>query len=110
VTARTRVAGKDWEFDGSTIAVRIAMTWKRHGARNVIIAPEGGDAWAPVKPRSDEALIRALARAHRWKRMREEGRYRSAGEQSEAEGVTHSFVNRLLRLIGRGISQRQLWR
>ena len=30
--------------------------------------------------------------------MLEEGRYRSAGEIAEAEGVTRSFVNRLLRL------------
>jgi hypothetical protein len=44
------------------------------------------------------ALIRALARAHRWKRLLEDGRYRSAGELADAEGVTRSFVNRLLRL------------
>jgi hypothetical protein len=43
-------------------------------------------------------LIRALARAHRWKRMLEEGEFRSAGELAEAEGVTRSFVNRLLQL------------
>jgi hypothetical protein len=30
--------------------------------------------------------------------MLEEVRYRSAGELAEAEGVTRSFVNRLLRL------------
>ena len=30
--------------------------------------------------------------------MLEECRYRSAGELAEAEGVTRSFVNRLLRL------------
>src|SRR5512132_524529 len=48
--------------------------------------------------RPDETLIRALARAHRWKRMLDEGRYRSAGEIAEAEGVTRSFVNRVLRL------------
>ena len=30
--------------------------------------------------------------------MWEEGRYRSAGELAEAEGVTRSFVNRMLRL------------
>jgi hypothetical protein len=30
--------------------------------------PDGGDAWAPAKPRPYEMLIRALARAHRWKR------------------------------------------
>jgi hypothetical protein len=53
---------------------------------------------APAKPRPDETLIRALARAHRWQRLLEEGRFRSAGEAGEAEGVTRSFVNRLLRL------------
>jgi hypothetical protein len=92
------VAGQDWDFDGETINVHIPMTWKRHGGRKVIIAPDGGDAWAPAKPRPDETLIRALARAHRWKWMLEEGRYRSAGELAEAEGVTRSFVNRLMRL------------
>ena len=95
------MAGKNWEFDGSKIIVRIPTTWKCHGGRKVIIAPDG-DAWAPAKPRPDETLIRALARAHRWKRMLEEGRYRSAAEIAEAEGVTRSFVNRLLRLtLGR---------
>ena len=64
----------------------------------MIIGPNGTDAWAPAKPRPDETLIRPLARAHRRKRMLEEGRYRSAAEIAEAEGATHSFVNRLLRL------------
>jgi hypothetical protein len=61
-------------------------------------APDGSAAWAPAKPRPDETLIRALARAHRWKRMIEEERYRSAAEIAEAEGVTRSFVNRMMRL------------
>ena len=74
------------------------MAWKRRGGRKVIIAPDGGDAWVPAKPRPEETVIRALARAHRWKRMLEQCRYRSAGELAEAEGVTRSFVNRLLRL------------
>ena len=74
------------------------MTWKRRGGRKVIIAPDGGDAWAPAKPRPDETLIRALARAHRWKRMLEEGRYRSAARSPKPRGITRSFVNRLLRL------------
>jgi hypothetical protein len=74
------------------------MTWKRRGGRKVIIAPYGSDAWAMARPRPDETLIRALARAHRWKRMLDGGSCRSAGELAEAEGVTRSFVNRLLRL------------
>jgi hypothetical protein len=47
------------------------------------IAPDGSDAWAPAKPRRDETMIRVLARAHRWKRMLEEGRYRPAAEIAE---------------------------
>ena len=62
----------------------------------MIIAPDGCDAWTPAKRRPDKTLIRALARAHRWKRLLEEGSYRSAGEIAEAERVTRSFVNRLL--------------
>ena len=73
------------------------MTFKRYGGRKVIVAPDSGDAWAPAKTRPDETLICALARAHRWKRMLEERRYRSAAV-AEAEGVTRSFVNRLLQL------------
>ncbi len=88
----------NWVLDCGTITVRIPVTWKRGGGRKVIIAPHGGDAWAPPKARPDETLIRALVRAHRWKRLLEEGRYRSAGELAEAEGLTRSFVNRLLRL------------
>jgi hypothetical protein len=92
------VAGRDWDFDGKTITVRIPMIWKRRGGRKVIIAPDGSDAWAPANPRPDETLIRALARAHRWKRLLDEGGYRSAGELAETEGLTRSFLNRLLRL------------
>src|SRR5512144_3091253 len=94
---KRNIAGANWEFDGTTITVRMPMAWKRRGGRKVIIAPDGSDAWAPAKPRPDERLIQALARAHRWKRMLEEGRYRSAAEIADAEKVTRSFVNRLLR-------------
>ena len=84
--------------DGRTLTVRVPMAFAKRGGRKVIIAPDGGDAWAPAKPRTDSTLIRTLARAHRWKRLLEEGKYRSAGELAEAEGVTRSFVNRLLRV------------
>ena len=42
--------------------------------------------------------MRALARAHRWRRLLDRGSYHSAVKLAEAEGVTRSFVNRLLRL------------
>ncbi|HRW59741.1 MAG TPA: hypothetical protein P5340_03725 [Defluviicoccus sp.] len=96
--AKRKIAGANWELDGTTIIVTIPMTWKRRGGRKVIIAPDGSDAWAPAKPRHDETLIRALARAHRWKRMLESGKHCSVSEIAEAEKIDRSYVNRLLRL------------
>lgn len=92
------VAGQGWEFDGSTITVRIPMTWKRHGGRKVIVAPDGGDAWAPAKPRPDNTLIRALARAHRWKQMLEDGTHASINALAKAEKINRAYVCRLLNL------------
>jgi hypothetical protein len=59
---KRKIGGENWELDGSIITVRIPLTWKRRGSRKVIIAPGGGDAWAPTKPRPDETLIRRRRR------------------------------------------------
>ena len=96
--ANRKSAKPDWRFDGTTIVVRVPITFVRRGGRKIIVAPDGSDAWAPARPRPDEALIRALARAHRWKRLLEQGKYQSAAELADAEGLTRSFVSRLLRL------------
>ena len=68
--SRTKAAATTG-FSIDTLTVFIPMTSKRRGGQKVIIAPDGGDAWAPAKARPDETLIRALARAHRWNRMLE---------------------------------------
>lgn len=98
MNAKPEIAQANWRLEGTTIVVDIPMQWKRRGGRKVIIAPDGSDDWAPAKPRHDETLIRALARAHRWKRMLEEGTRGSVSEIAEAEKIDRSYVNRLLRL------------
>jgi hypothetical protein len=37
-------------------------------------------------------------RAHRWRRLLEDGTYRSAGEIAESESITRSYIIRLLSL------------
>ena len=84
--------------DGKTIIVKIPMKFRRRGGRKLIIAPNGGDAWIPSKPRRDNTLIKALARAHRWKRMLENGEHNSIADLAEAEKINKSYLSRILRL------------
>jgi hypothetical protein len=61
------------------------------------MTPEG--AVGPMrKPRRDETLVRALVRAHRWRRRIESGRAKSITDLAEQAGVTIAYVCRLLPL------------
>jgi hypothetical protein len=61
------------------------------------MTPEGVAAPAR-KPSRDETLVKALVRAHRWRRRIESGQARSVTDLGEQEGVTDAYVCRLLPL------------
>jgi hypothetical protein len=83
--------------DGSTITVFVPMVWRRRGGRKVIVAPPGCDGWVPP-PRIDNTQIKALARAHRWQRMLEEGKFATLADLADAERISRSYVCRVVRL------------
>jgi hypothetical protein len=80
-----------------TLTIRIPMRLHRRGGRKLIMAPEGLAAPAP-KPRRDETLVKALVRAHRWRRRIESGQAKSITDLAEQESVTVAYVCRLLPL------------
>ena len=47
---------------------------------------------------ADTTLVKALARAFRWRRIMEAGRYATINELAAAEEINSSYVSRLLRL------------
>ena len=77
-----------------TITVTVPMRFERRGGRKTIISPV---PYAPAR-RHDNALIKALARAHRWRRMIEIGEYPSVTELAKAERINQSYACLLLRL------------
>jgi len=85
-------------FDGKTLTLRIPMRFQRRGGRKLIVGPDGGEDWAPLPTGPDTTLIRSLGRAHRWKRLIENGTYGSIKELATAEKVNDSYVCRILRL------------
>jgi hypothetical protein len=80
-----------------TLTIRIPMRLQRRGGRKLIITPEGATVPAPQQ-RCDETLIRALVKAHRWRRRIESGQARSITDLAEQEGLTVAYVCRLLPL------------
>jgi hypothetical protein len=80
-----------------TLTIRIPIRLQCRGGRKLIMTPEG--VAAPLrKPRRDETLIKALVRAHRWRRRIESGQAKSITDLAEQEGVTDAYVCRLLPL------------
>jgi hypothetical protein len=80
-----------------TLTIRIPIRLQRRGGRKLIMTPEGVAAPAR-KPSRDVTLVKALVRAHRWRRRIESGQTKSITDLAEQEGVTDAYVCRLLPL------------
>jgi hypothetical protein len=65
-----------------SVTVRVPLALNKRGGRKLIVSPNGGPGWWPPKPFVDNTVVKALARAHRWKRMIESGRYGSLSPSS----------------------------
>jgi hypothetical protein len=78
-----------------TLTIRIPIRLQRRGGRKLIMAPERSAAPTP-KPSRDATLVKALVRAHGWRRRIESGQAKSITDLAEQEGVTDAYVCRLL--------------
>jgi ParB-like chromosome segregation protein Spo0J len=62
------------------------------------VAPDGSEPAPTNKPQPDGTLVKALARAHRWRRLLEAGQFSTLADLADAEGISRSYVCRVLRL------------
>jgi hypothetical protein len=83
--------------DERTVMIRIPLVFKKHGGRKTVTLADRG-TWEAPSPLVDCGLVRALARAFRWRRLLDEGVHGTFDELAKAEGVSQSYVSRLLRL------------
>jgi hypothetical protein len=85
--------------DGRTVTVRVPISIRRHGSRKLVLAPDGTThTWAAPSRRIDNAMLKAIARAFRWREMLESGTYATIAEIAVAEKINESYVGRVLRL------------
>ena len=84
--------------DGRSLTVRVPMAFTKRGGRKLVISPDGAPSWAPLRGRVDNAMVKAVARAFRWRKLLESGRYVTVDELAAAEKINTSYVSRVLRL------------
>lgn len=91
-----------------TITVHVPMTFTIHGGRKMIISDADENSGGRIlqyklshdapRQRTENALLKAVAKAHRWRRKIESGEHASITELAKAENVNQSYACRILRL------------
>ena len=82
--------------DGETLVVHIPLTFRKRGGRKLVVTPDGAE-WAP-RPRVDNAMVKALARAFRWRKMLDEGVHATIEDLAKSKGIAKAYVSQVLRL------------
>ena len=77
-----------------TLTVVIPLRVKMRGGRKAMVTP----GVLALERQQDITLIKAVARAFRWRRMLESGRFATINELAAAEKINSSYVSRVLRL------------
>ena len=63
-----------------------------------MVTPAGTTPWIPTPSRVDNTIVKAIARAHRWRDMLESGRHATVRDLAKAEAINESYLGRILRL------------
>ena len=77
-----------------TVTVQIPFSLVKRGGRKEMQLPDGASSTSKI----DNTLVKALARAFRWKRMLESGEFTTIAELAEREGIAPSYMTRVMRL------------
>lgn len=77
-----------------TVMLHVPFRIVKRGGRKGIELPEA----ATRRRRTDSTLVKALARAFRWKRMLDSGEFMSAAELAEHEEIAPSYITRVVQL------------
>lgn len=84
--------------DGRTMIVTIPISMRRTGGRRKVVTPANAAPWSPPPARVDNTVVKALARAHRWRGMLESNLFATVRDLSKAEKINEAYVCRVLRL------------
>ena len=77
-----------------TMTLHVPFRIVKRGGRKEMLLPDE----ASSQRKMDNTLVKALARAFRWKRMLESGEFATIADLAEREGIAPSYMTRIMRL------------
>jgi hypothetical protein len=93
------MGGTSVTSDGRSMTVRVPISIRRRGGRKLVLGPDGTtDHWPSSCRPVDTALVKALARAFRWRELLENDTHATIAEISATEKINGSYVGRVVRL------------
>lgn len=85
--------------DAKTVTVRVPLSITKRGGRKLVLAPDGADVTRALARRHiDSTMVKAIARAFRWREMLEGGEHATIREIALVEKISETYVGRVLRL------------
>jgi hypothetical protein len=82
----------------SHVTVRVPLTIRRRPGRKTLVSLGFGADGGRIATKADPALLKALARAFRYQKLLDEGRYASISEMAAEEKIERGYLGTLLRL------------
>jgi hypothetical protein len=86
--------------DGRTVTIRVPISMRRRGGRKLVLSPNGTTVTTThtICRHIDNSMVKAVARAFRWREMLENGTHATIAEIAAAEKINEAYVGRVLRL------------
>jgi hypothetical protein len=84
--------------EATSITVRVPLKIGRKAGQKTVVMPVQKEGDDTVRTIADPALVKALARAFRYQKLLDEGRYASITEMAAAERIERGYLGSLLRL------------
>jgi hypothetical protein len=82
----------------SHVTVRVPLTIRRRPGRKTLVSLGFVANGGRIATKADPALVKALARAFRYQKLLNDGRYASISEMATAEKIERGYLGTLLRL------------
>jgi len=78
----------------NTITVHVPFRLVKRGGRKEMVLPVG----EPTTRKTDDTLVKAMARAFRWKRMLDTGEFSTIADLAQRERIAAPYLARVVRL------------